>query len=164
MSVYDLPPEVYEHVNSKLYSASFRRACDIDYIWHATSLSTEEVTKHVINWHLLVRKSYAAHYREVYDHFADLFTFKPLPNVTTYQLLRWLETILYQIQIDEDNNTSLPTIDGANGRAELALTQAEYDSYLLLGHLVNDCKTAIIRSLPAYQICRAYDTQIEKGD
>lgn len=153
MSVMTLRLEVYREVFKKACSYQWRREVDIDYCY---TLQSNE--GHLRDWlcslYEMVHVSYCVHYHQKVDEvligmerrriqewrYNDFKT----PNINTYQMLKYLQCIHYQIEDYEMKP------DG--------MWKKEYDApYKMLEEAIGELKDRVIAEIPEYKAAKWCD-------
>ena len=139
MSVLMIDVDVYTHVYRKLIQYQFNSQCDINYCETFRRLSEKQIEKLVRTWCDLNEESYNCKYEEP-DNKMKLSEFIDFEfnnsKTSTYQLLKWLECINYNIETY--------TIDRL-------LTEYELKAIDTLHKGIEEIKSVIIKEIPAYK-------------
>lgn len=146
MSVLVLDIEVYEAVFEKARKYAFNKTCDINYC-HTLSFDNEEQLKeHIKNWMWLNEMSYIRKYKvDDKPTLAEFFDFRKTYNIDTYQMLKYLQCMMYNIEID-----TIKT--GKTGREDpFLIPQDKMDSYRLLQKAITEISQTIISQIPKYK-------------
>lgn len=144
MSVLIPDLKIYQAVASKMFDASFRTTCDINHFSSCFSftnpLTEDRIWKLVKTWLTLNENSCDARYREESNQKPLTFFLKErfVSAPDTYQFLKWLQCIKYNIE--------LSTIETVR-----EITEDEREAYKFLSRLIDEAKMAIIDSLPEYK-------------
>lgn len=146
MSVMTLDLKVYKEVYKKACSYRWHSTVDIDY---CNSLQSNEgyLRQWVYRLYEMVHVSYCVHYHEGINKELLQLAYKQIetwrfdnlkgPNCSTYQMLKWLRCIRYQIEDYEMKP------DG--------MWKGEYDEvYELLNNAIAELKDRIIAEIPEY--------------
>lgn len=138
-----LDREVYKQVANKLWSYTFNKTVDLNYCDTAiSSFRTEESLKKCVqDWYFLNEKTYLSKYK-VLDLKPDkeLSLTLSVPLINTYQVLKSLECIKYQIE--------LTTIEVSD---DYHITNNEAISYEILRRLIESISKRIIEETPQYK-------------
>lgn len=145
MSVLVLDLEVYE--------AIYKKACEYQYnnevnIEHCHTLSeNEDYLKTVIrDWLYLNELSHSRRYREEEEPFlSTLLTFKGGKKINAYQMLKYLQCVMYNIEISTIKNG----YDGTQGKMNISDTMMH--SYKILGDAISEISQSIIAQIPQYK-------------
>lgn len=146
MSVLVLEPESFEGIYSKMKSYTFRKQCDINYSFVLCNCTDTELKRLIESWVWLNEMSYIRAYRE--DSEPTLFQFLRLgradtPN--TYQTLKWLECLRYNIEIDTIRHGR----DSSDGKRMIKRqVKKDYDTLI---RVIDDIRGAIIAELDDYK-------------
>ena len=134
---------IYQGVASKMFDASFRKTCDINYFSSCFSftnpLTEAKIWEIVKTWLKLNECSFDTRYKEPDPRPLVEFlecSFCTIPN--TYQFLKWLQCIWYNIEPS--------TIEEVR-----TLTEQEREALDFLERLIQEAQAAIIGSLPEYR-------------
>lgn len=151
MSVLVLDLEVYEAIYEKAIDYTFRNVCDINFCSVLKHKTENQLKKIVFDWLYLNELSYNRRYREENEpHLNQFLKFKSNVNINTYQMLKYLECIKYNIELD--------TIEtGFSGTEKpIKLKSDILESYEVLKLAIEEIKTTIISSLPEYKIFQCF--------
>jgi hypothetical protein len=147
MSVLVPDLKVFEAVYNKAWLYGFNKVCDINYC-HTLSFSDEEKLKtHVKNWLWLNEMSWIRMYEDngQKPDLVDFLTFRNGKNINTYQMLKYLQCIDYNIEIE-----TIKT--GKTGHEDPFLIPDNIiDSYNLLKKAIEEIQNVIISQLPEYE-------------
>jgi len=151
MSIMIIDNEVYERVATKMFYSSFNTTCNNNYFYCCTKLSEDEIKIHVKTWLQLNEWSYVCAYGarlpdEKYESLCSLLylDFK-FPEPDSYQFLKWLHAIQYNIEIDTISANGWSGIPGS-----YTVTEQDLQSFEFLQNLILEVAQAIIKSLPEY--------------
>lgn len=142
MSVLILDLKVYEAVYNKAWSYQFNNVCDINYCYTLKKYTENQLKEIIKNWLWLNEMSYNCRYEE--SNIIELpellkFYLSGKEPINTYQMLKYLECIKYNIEI------STIIING------IEIPEDKKDSYKILKDAVNEIKNVIISELPQYK-------------
>lgn len=147
MSVMTLELEVYKEVFKKACSYRCRSVVDIDYCWNL-KLNEENVRKWVYQLYEMVELSYCAYYKRKPDKKDLDWTRNAIsqwryndfkgPNCNTYQMLKHLNCIYYQIEPYE-----MELKDMWNNEHDKA--------YRLLNDVIVELLNIIVNQIPEYK-------------
>ena len=141
MSVLVSSIKAYELVFVKAVDYTFRRTCDINYCSVLGGLTEGQIANHVKMWADLNAESYNIRYKQgedkvPYSTFLNLrFSGK---SINTYQMLKTLECICYNIEVD--------TI-----RTVRELNFQEVSVLGVLSRAIDEIKSAIINEIKEYK-------------
>lgn len=146
MSVQVPDLKVYKEIYKKAWSYGFNNTCDINYCSTLSFTNESVLESHVKNWLWLNELSYLRRYEE--ENLPELHMFLKLRSgspVNTYQMLKYLECIKYNIEIS--------TIEtGKTGfEYEITIPTDKADSYLILCNAIDEIKSTIINQIPKYK-------------
>ena len=146
MSVMSIQPEIFGAVFSKFESYNFNRTCDINYCSSASQLFKrgEEYVQNIIReWANLNQTSYLMKYRQNGEGLTagELIQFKTSKRLNTYECLKHLECIRYNIE--------KCTIEELRG-----LTDSEGEALEILSAVIEEIKSVIIHELPEYKAAK----------
>lgn len=146
MSVLVADLKVYEEVYKKAWNYTFNKVCDINYCHTLGSLGEETLKKHVKNWLYLNELSYIRRYDEGdKPELHNFLNLKPGTAVNTYQTLKYLNCIDYNIEMNTIKN-------GKTGHEkEIIISEELQESYDLLKKAINEIKDVIISQIPQYK-------------
>lgn len=145
MSVQIPDLKIYQKVATKIFYATSNKVCDINFFPSCFSfknpLTEEQIWNTVKTWLNLNECSYNARYKEEADEhslteFLQCSFVYDSPN--TYQFLKWLECISYNIERS--------TVEQVR-----PLSEEETNALKFLDNLIIEAKNAIIGSLPEYK-------------
>ena len=141
MSVLVSSIKAYELVFVKAVDYTFRRTCDINYCSVLGGLTEGQIANHVKMWADLNAESYNIRYKEPKDEI-PYSTFLNLRHsgktINTYQMLKTLECICYNIEVD--------TIETVR-----KLTVQESAAMVVLNRAIEEIKSAIINEIKEYK-------------
>lgn len=136
MSVQIIKQDVLQNTFKKLWNATFRTECDINYIYGINKVSETELSDFMTSLMNLNYRSYDKKYRikKANRHIIMPYKFTVgFSDSSAYQLLKHLQCIKYQIE---------PEYCKPN--------KAEKQHLLFLDKLIDSVTSSIIGSLPEY--------------
>ena len=146
MSVLVPDLKIYEAVYQKALDYSFRKTCDINYCHTFREISEKKLQQHVKNWLYLNELSYIRRYEDgKKPELHEFLTFRRSGNVNTYQMLKFLNCIRYNIEIETIKNGKT----GAEEPIEISFDMME--SYNLLQKAIEEIMCVIIGEIDQYQ-------------
>lgn len=146
MSVLVPDLKIYDAIYEKAWSYGFHKVCDINYC-NTLSLYNEETLKnHVKNWLWLNEMSWIRRYEDgKKPNLADFLTFRSKKHINAYQMLKYLECINYNIEIE-----TIQT--GKTGHEDpFLIPDDKMESYKLLKKAIEEIQCVIISQLPEYK-------------
>jgi hypothetical protein len=154
MSVLVPSLKVYEAVYNKAIDYTFRKVVDINYCSCLGRLTEKDIKNHVSNWLYLNELSYIRKYKfrkNEKPELKEFLTFRSNYDINPYQMLKYLECIFYNIEID-----TIKT--GHDGKqAEIVISSIMINSYNLLKRAIDEIRQAIIGELPEYKAAEWYE-------
>lgn len=135
MSVMQINIETFESLKEKFISYCFNKQCDINYCSVIHNLTEKQIEDLLKNWCDLNEMSYNSRYKQEPDKLktSEFINFKrprPIPN--TYQALKWLECIEYNIEVECE-------------------TDEQKESIVILHKAIEQIKSAIIGEITEYK-------------
>ena len=146
MSVLVPDLKIYDAVYEKAWAYGFHKTCDINYC-HTLSFNNEDVLKkHILNWLWLNEMSYNRRYEDgATPNLHDFITFRYPKIINTYQMLKWLQCIDHNIEIDTIKS-------GKTGMEEpFLIPDDKMESYKLLQKAIKEISSVIISQIPEYR-------------
>lgn len=146
MSVLVLDPKVISYIRKGMIYAAYNKTCDALFSstmhMHFSDKDVETETDRIVaSLYLLNQRSYSARYREE-DKDHDLFNFVRrkvgLPN--PFQLLKYVECLMYNIEIDTINE-----------KFDKWVTKQEQYDYKLLKKWRDELMSSIIDQMQEYK-------------
>ena len=133
MSVLCPDPKVYEAIYHKMCAYTFNKTVDINYCSVFSSVTFEQIQEFVTSLCDLNEQSYNKRYNKQTKAGEELskfinFRFKN-PKINTYQMLKYLQCIQYNIELKHEN-------------------------VLILDKAINEISHRIINELPEYQTAK----------
>jgi len=101
MSVLVLEPKKYTQIKNRMISFTFRNICDINYCGTVRDMTEKQIYETVKTWSILNELSYCDKYEG--EKFTSLHLFieeSREKSCNIYQLLKWLQCIKYNIELD----------------------------------------------------------------
>ena len=137
MSVLHIEPKVFEMLYVKLVDYTYRKEVNINYCSEFGRKSEKELKELIITWANLNEMSYCDKYNDKFQELSKFIQFSfSGETVNTYQCLKWLQCIYYNIEVD--------TIKGEiSTQSKLAVTS------LIKG--IEEIMSMIISEIPAYK-------------
>lgn len=146
MSVLVPNLEVYNAIFNKAISYTFNKVCDINYCYTLGKLTENTIKKNILNWLWLNEMSYNRRYREDNEPYLhQLMEFKNAETINTYQMLKYLNCIEYNIEL----NTIETGHDGMQPKIEIPPDKKE--SYSILKKAINEIQNVIISEIDEYK-------------
>lgn len=145
MSVLVLDLEVYEAIYKKACEYQYNRECNIEYC--NTLSENEDYLKTVVrDWLYLNELSHSRRYREEEEpNLAAFLTFKGGKKINAYQMLKYLQCLEYNIEIE-----SIKTgFDGMQKKINISDTMMH--SYKKLNSAIKEISQTIIAQLSEYK-------------
>ena len=137
---------VYEAIYNKAWLYGFNKTVDINYCNCLSFDDEEKLKEHVKNWLYLNELSYNRRYKEESETFLkDFLTFRGAHAIDTYQMLKFLQCIQYNIELE----TIKSGFDGM--QKKIILSENLMNSYNLLTFAVEEISQRIISEIPAYK-------------
>lgn len=138
MSVLTLDERVYPAIANKIDNAGKRTVIDINYLHSCSHLQRTEISTLVNTWHRLNVETYEIRYSEKPTPLDTIeMIFDALP-VNTYQFLKWLKCLNYNIEME-------------NIEEVRAITPDEWAAHRVLDKIIENAMSTIIDSLPKYE-------------
>lgn len=148
MSILVADLNVYEAVFEKAWKYGFNKTVNINYC-NVLSFDNEEILKnHVKNWLILNELSYIRRYEDGTNerpHLHEFLTFRKTFNIDTYQMLKYLQCILYNIEL-----STIRTGKTGNEK-KMDISADLIESYNLLKKAIEEIQIQIINEIPQYQ-------------
>ena len=137
MSVLHIEPKVFEMLYVKLIDYTYRKEVNINYCSEFGRKSETELRELITTWANLNEMSYCDKYNDKFQELSKFIRFSfSGETVNTYQCLKWLQCIYYNIEVD--------TIKGEiSTQSKLAVTS------LIKG--IEEIMSMIISEIPAYK-------------
>lgn len=152
MSVLVPDLKVYDAVFEKAWSYGFHKVCDINYC-NTLSFNNEETLKnHVKNWLWLNEMSWIRRYEDGdKPNLADFLTFRSKKHINTYQMLKYLHCIDYNIEIEtiQTGKTGYET--------PFLIPDDKMESYRLLKKAIEEIQGVIILEIEEYKEAKYCD-------
>ena len=155
MSVQIIEPEIFSLIINKLIDYSFRKQVDINYCSTAGHMTENQVKETVKYWSILNELSYSDKYKEEFDNLHEMIDYSyngKTPD--TYQTLKWLECIRYNIEIETIKSESIcntmqeKEITGWNSNVNIE------NPMTILDRIIDEIKSQIIGAIPKYENAR----------
>jgi hypothetical protein len=141
MSVLVSSIKSYELVFVKAVDYTFRKTCDINYCSVLGGLTEGQIASYVRIWANLNNQSYLIRYKEPKDE-VPYSTFLNLrysgKTINTYQMLKTLECICYNIEVDTIKTVGM-------------LTVHESAAMDVLNRAIDEIKSVIINEIKEYK-------------
>lgn len=147
MSVLVPDLKVYEAVYQKAWSYGFNNTCDINYCSVLKSYNEDHVQQLVKDWLWLNEYSWIRRHDDdgSKPELHEFLSFNHGKKINTYQMLKYLECIRYNIELD-----TIKT--GKTGMEDpVIIPQDKLNSYETLVKAIEEIKSAIINELPEYK-------------
>lgn len=152
MSVLVPDLKIYDAVFEKALKYTFHNVCDINYCGILGRQTENQLKKHVCNWLWLNEMSYIRRYQDgSKPDLGDFLTFKSNANINTYQMLKYLECIKYNIEIE-----TIKTGKTGN-ETPFLIPDEKMESYNLLEKASEEIQCTIISQLPKYKSAKWAD-------
>ncbi len=139
MSVLKLDVDVCEAVYNKAVSYTFRNQVDINYCSTLGRFTKTDLQEIIKSWFILNELSYNGKYKDISPSIVDLITFRTAHSINTYQMLKYMECIRYNIE---------PNTIKRN------LNTFEEQSLKVLNDAIDEIKSIIINELEEYKKSR----------
>lgn len=147
MSVLVVDLKVYEQIYNKIISFKHNNTVNINYCNTFASWDNEETIKEVVrNWCWLNEWSFNRKYNEPNEKLYKLLNLRfSGPACSTYQLLKWLECIRYNIELDTIRQ-------GRTADSSKIIISAELlESYKYLEAFIQNVMTTCVSQIPEYK-------------
>ena len=146
MSVLIPDLKIYTAVYEKSIAYTFSKVCDINYCSTLGRLTENQLQKTILDWLWLNEMTYNRMYNEQDEPYLGQFVeFKPVETINTFQMLKYLDCIDYNIEIE----TIKTGRDGEQPKIEIPSDKME--SYKILCRAIDEIKSAIINEITEYQ-------------
>lgn len=141
--------ESYEKVAGKMWLSTFSRVCDINYFGVGNGLTEDQIKEYVQIWCDLNEWSYCLAYKEPFDNMSKFLQLKLNSSCDTYQFLKTLECIKYNIEIETIS------AGGWSGIPETyIITDKEKEAYKFLEKLLISVRSTVISQIPEYKAAK----------
>lgn len=153
MSVLILDPKCMEYIHAGFIMAAYRTQCDQYYSETIRSYCRDkdihEVAQIIVTgWAMLNELSYCVAYKEAGQSYHQFIRFTRHWDVKPVQLMKYIECLLYNIDLETIKCKESFTQGEVKGAPEV--TPAMREMYALLKSWERDIKNAILHALPEY--------------